>query len=56
LRTDAPLDSPTNGKTTTVAKLRWRGANKQFPTVAEKIGNPRLVERLRAWERGHPAR
>jgi 5'-3' exonuclease len=46
LRTDAPLDSPTNGKTTSVGKLRWRGADEQFPTVAEKIGNPRLTERL----------
>jgi 5'-3' exonuclease len=46
LRTDARLDSPTNGKTTSVAKLRWRGANEQFPTVAEKIGNPRLTERV----------
>jgi 5'-3' exonuclease len=46
LRTDAPLDSPTNGKTTSVAKLRWRGAHEQFPTVAEKIGNPRLAERV----------
>src|SRR5918996_1165915 len=47
LRTDAPLDSRTNGKTTSVAKLRWGGANETFPTVAEKIGNPRLAERLR---------
>ena len=46
LRTDAPLDSATNGRTTSVAKLRWHGPNKQFQTVAEKIGNPRLAERL----------
>ena len=46
LRTDATLDSPTNGKTTSVAKLRWRGATERFTTVAEKIGNPRLVERV----------
>ena len=47
LRTDARLDSPTNGKTTTVAKLRWRGTTEAFSTVAQKIGSPRLAERLR---------
>ena len=46
LRTDAPLDSPTNGKTTTVAKLRWRNGNEQFSAIAEKVGNPRLAERV----------
>jgi 5'-3' exonuclease len=46
LRADAPLDSPTNGKTTSVAKLRWRAATRQFTTVAEKMGNPRLAERV----------
>lgn len=50
LRTDAPLNSPTNGKTTSVAKLRWHAVNEDFPAVAEKIGNPRLVERLRSLE------
>lgn len=47
LRTDAPLHSPTNGKTTSVAKLRWRGATDGFATVAQKIGNPRLADRVR---------
>lgn len=46
LRTDAPLDSPTNGRTMSVAKLRWSTANKHFQTIAEKIGNPRLAERV----------
>jgi len=27
-------------------KLRWRGATEQFTAVAEKIGNPRLAERV----------
>lgn len=46
LRTDAPLDSPTNGATKTVAKLRWRGATAQFAAMAKKIDNPRLGERV----------
>lgn len=46
LRTDATLDSPTNGKTTSVNKLRWRSASKEFRVVAEKIGNSRLSDRL----------
>ena len=46
LRTDAPLHSPTNGKTTGVAKLRWRGATEEFAAVAKRIGNPRLAARL----------
>ncbi|HEY2374894.1 MAG TPA: 5'-3' exonuclease H3TH domain-containing protein [Gemmatimonadaceae bacterium] len=38
LRTDAPLFSD-------VDELRWRGPTPEFPAVAEKIGEPRLVER-----------
>jgi len=45
LRTDASLYSPTNGKTTSVNKLRWRGPTNSFPAVAEKIGSSRLAER-----------
>jgi 5'-3' exonuclease len=48
LRTDAPLDSPTNGETRTVSKLRWRGPTQRFEATAEKIGTPRLAERARA--------
>ena len=47
LRIDATLDSPTNGETKSVGKLRWRGVRDNFPAVAEKIGAPRLVERAR---------
>jgi 5'-3' exonuclease len=48
LRTDASLDSPTNGKTTSVSKLRWKGPTENFPTIAERIGTPRLAERAAA--------
>jgi 5'-3' exonuclease len=39
LRTDAPLFSD-------VEQLRWRGATKSFASVAERIGDPRLAERV----------
>jgi len=48
LRTDAPLDSPTNGATTSVTKLRWKGPTRDFAGTAEKIGTPRLAERAAA--------
>ncbi|HXT64736.1 MAG TPA: 5'-3' exonuclease H3TH domain-containing protein [Pyrinomonadaceae bacterium] len=48
LRTDASLDSPTNGRTTSVSKLRWKGPTKEFAATAEKIGTPRLAERAAA--------
>jgi len=48
LRTDASLDSPTNGKTTSVSKLRWKGPTENFRTIAERIGTPRLAERAAA--------
>ena len=38
LRTDAPLFFD-------VDELRWRGTTNDFPAFAEKIGEPRLVER-----------
>jgi 5'-3' exonuclease len=38
LRTDAPLFSD-------VDELRWRGPTAEFPAFAERIGEPRLVER-----------
>ena len=47
LRVDATLASPTNGETKSVSKLRWRGPTESFPSIAEKIGSPRLVERTR---------
>ncbi|MDP9177797.1 MAG: carbohydrate binding family 9 domain-containing protein, partial [Gemmatimonadota bacterium] len=40
LRSDAPLFRD-------VDELRWTGATDSFPAVAEKIGDPRLVERIR---------
>jgi 5'-3' exonuclease len=46
LRVDAPLDSPTNGETKSMSKLRWRGPHDNFPSIAEKIDAPRLVNRL----------
>lgn len=46
LRTDAPLHSPTNGETTNVSKLRWRGASPAFTSVAKQIGSPGLVTRV----------
>ena len=39
LRTDAPLFDE-------VDQLRWRGATESFPSVAEKIGDKRLAERV----------
>jgi 5'-3' exonuclease len=39
LRTDAPLFK-------NVDAIRWKGPTESFPRVAEKIGDPRLVERL----------
>lgn len=38
LRTDAPLFSD-------VDELRWRGPTPEFPAFAQRIGEPRLVER-----------
>jgi 5'-3' exonuclease len=46
LRTDAPLDSPTDGETTSVNKLRWRGATDGFASVAQKIDAPNLAMRV----------
>ncbi len=46
LRTDATLDSPTNGETKNVGKLQWRGPHSNFPSVADKIDAPRLVNRV----------
>jgi 5'-3' exonuclease len=39
LRTDAPLFK-------TVEELRWRGPTKSFPSMAEKIGDARIVTRV----------
>ena len=39
LKTDAPLFAK-------VDEIRWKGPSETFPEVAEKIGDPRLVERL----------
>lgn len=39
LRTDAPLFDD-------VAQMRWNGATPAFASIAEKIGNPRLAERV----------
>jgi 5'-3' exonuclease len=44
LRTDAPLFK-------NVDELRWRGATKLFPAVAEKIEDKRLVSRLQKLQR-----
>jgi 5'-3' exonuclease len=41
LRTDAPLFDD-------VEQLRWKGPAEAFSAVAEKIGSPRLAERVRA--------
>jgi len=38
LRDDAPLFSD-------VGELKWQGARKDFPAIATKLGDPRLVER-----------
>ena len=46
LRTDVALDSPTNGETKSVSKLRWRSATSDFGPIAQKIEAPRLVERV----------
>jgi hypothetical protein len=39
LKTDAPLFKK-------VDEIRWNGFDKSFPEVAEKIGDPKLVDRL----------
>lgn len=44
LRIDAPLF-------TNVEELRWRGATASFPSVAEKIGDARLLTRVQALEK-----
>ena len=44
LRTDAPLFKK-------VEELRWRGATPAFAAVAEKIGNPRLSQRVEKLEK-----
>ena|SRR5437867_4284659 len=44
LRTDAPLFDD-------VDELRWRGADGTFAPIAEQIGDPRLLARIRALER-----
>jgi hypothetical protein len=41
LRTDAPLFD-------NVDSIRWAGFTDRFPRVAEKVGDPRLVDRLTA--------
>jgi 5'-3' exonuclease len=43
LRTDAPLFED-------VEELRWRGATKDFESVAKKIGDERLLKRVRLLE------
>jgi 5'-3' exonuclease len=43
LRIDAPLF-------TDVDEIRWRGARDTFPALVEKIGEPRLLERVRKLE------
>src|SRR5688572_360567 len=44
LKTDAPLFEE-------VDELRWRGATPEFAAVAEKIGNPRLLTKVRKLEK-----
>ncbi len=44
LRTDAPLFKNVN-------ELRWRGSAKEFQSVTEKIGAPRLLKRVQALEK-----
>ena len=44
LRTDAPLFK-------NVHELRWRGSAKEFQSVTEKIGAPRLLKRVQALEK-----
>jgi 5'-3' exonuclease len=46
LRVDAPLDSPTNGRTTTLKKMHWSGAGEGFASVAQKINSPGLATRV----------
>jgi 5'-3' exonuclease len=46
LRTDAPLDSPTNGITKNMSKLRWTNPTPDFAAIAEKIEAPRLANRV----------
>jgi len=41
LRTDAPLFRE-------VAELRWKGPGAEFPSLVERLGDPRLLERSRA--------
>jgi 5'-3' exonuclease len=46
LRTDASLDSPTNGETTNVSKLHWRRPTDAFASFAQKIDAPNLATRV----------
>jgi 5'-3' exonuclease len=48
LRTDAPLFAD-------VDELRWRGPTNEFPAFAERIGEPRLVERCEKARLAHAA-
>jgi len=47
LRTDAPLFRDIN-------EIRWNGATDSFPSVAEKIGDPRLATRIQTLADGLP--
>jgi 5'-3' exonuclease len=47
LRTDAALFAD-------VDEIRWRGAEETFPAIVEKIGEPRLLERVRKLEAAIP--
>lgn len=47
LKTDAPLFE-------NVDQLRWNGADPVFPSIAEKIGEPRLAERVRKLPKPEP--
>ena len=49
LRTDAPLFED-------VDELRWRGPTSEFAAYAEKMGNPRLLQRVRKLEKRISAR
>ena len=47
LRTDAPLESPTLGRTVRrVADLEWRGPQSGFDSIARKFDSERLIARV----------
>jgi len=46
LRTDAPLTSPTVGRSTRISDLEWKGPTALLAPLAEKFGDKRIASRV----------